>query len=75
MGACIIGTIGVVVHSNILIGCAVVLLILSCIRSRHSAPTNYAEKFGPPDPSGTPKEDNVTPFTELSTQEDQTPNN
>ena len=70
LGACIIGMIGTITHSNILIGGAVVLMLLSCIRYAQTPPTNYTEKFGPPDPTGEPSE-NRTPFTEMATPEDQ----
>lgn len=50
MGACIIGAIGVLARSTLLIAASVVLLILSCIRYKPSPPTNYSEKFGPADP-------------------------
>ena len=49
-GASIVGTIGILVHSNLLIAVAVLLLIFSGVRFPHSAPTNYTEKFGPPEP-------------------------
>ena len=71
LGACIIGMIGTITHSPILIGGAVVLMLLSGVRYPHSPPTNYTEKFGPPDPSGLPAEDTRTPFTEILSQEDQ----
>lgn len=59
LGACIIGIIGIVVHSSLLVGAAVVLLLLSCLRNSPHVPTNYTEKFGPADPSA---ESNATPF-------------
>ena len=71
LGACIIGTIGVIVHSNLLISGAVVMLLLSCVRYRQSAPTNYTEKFGPPDPSDLSADEIATPFTEDLTDDDQ----
>jgi hypothetical protein len=73
LGASIIGIIGVVTHSNILIGCAVFLLLLSCLRYRASPPTNYTEKFGPAEPSGAPSENVATPFTEARDREDREP--
>ena len=71
LGACIIGMIGMIVHSNLLFGGAVLLLLFSGIRYPQSTPTNYTEKFGPPDPSGLPEEGNRTPFTDLEIPEDQ----
>ncbi len=61
--------IGVIADSNLLIVGAVVLVISSCVRYPQSTPTNYTEKFGPPDPSDLPTESNFTPFTETKTQE------
>lgn len=50
LGACIVGGIGVIADSKVLISASVLLLIFSCVRYRQTPPTNYTEKFGPADP-------------------------
>ena len=54
LGACIIGTIGILAQSNILIAASVILLVFSGVRYKQTPATNYTEKFGPPDPDATP---------------------
>ena len=70
LGACVIATIGILIDSNILFVTAVVLLLFSSARYPQSAPTNYTEKFGPPDPDDEAADPPVTPFTEKQSQDD-----
>lgn len=71
LGSCIIGSIGVFAHSTLLIIAAVALLVLSCVRYSTTPPTNYREKFGPPDPDESSNALKPTPFTEVRPKEDE----